>query len=98
MKYHDEKERIVMDDGTEYYTCLQTIGLSPDNKIHEGYDGTVEPLPENIKEPTEDEEYEQLWSIPDRHKIEIAEFMIKRWSVFLKELKGGTYEVLAEPV
>lgn len=92
VEYHDNEDKIVMYDGTEYYVCLQTIGLGPGNEICGGFDDRLKPY---IPDMTEDEwvalseeDYDKLHNLSIAHKIEIAEFMIKRWSDLLSGFKN----------
>lgn len=76
MKFNNQTERYLLSDGFKVYANRGIIGLSPDNSIHEGYDGGV-----YVKDG---------WNpdIRNKHLIEIAEHMIKRWQEALDEYKS----------
>lgn len=64
---------LVMDDGTEYHAYGGVVGMSEDLKPYYGWDGMVG-------------EFDRE-AMPERHRKELAEFMIALWQRFAA--KGG---------
>jgi hypothetical protein len=75
-----KNDEIIFNSGRHEYCFSGIIGLSPDNELSYGYDGTFEG-----KEAPEDD-YRSYEGLSKEEQVEIADFMINRWNEFRKTL------------
>ena len=77
MKIISEENKIIFSNGKEVYANLGIIGLSPNNEIYYGYDGSL------------DNDFESE-NFSNEDRIELADYMVERWqeykSIYLSTL------------
>lgn len=73
MKIDKNKSIVTMEDGTIYHTHSGILGLGTDGNIYQGCDGLLDFYHTNGQ------------GLIEKHRIEIAEYMIESWTKFLQQ-------------